>query len=160
MQQRLPGVALTVAWQYLSHDKKTAFKQQARSILHQLYAVKPLDGRPVGSHVVQDPDAANNGHITTTEADILFSNAAASPGILGLAHNDLTESNIIVDKDKITGIIDWEMAGFFSWDSAVEVHRRIRTAQRESFAHLNLSEETMCDITFWNDLYDEHSQSR
>lgn len=48
-------------------------------------------------------------------------------------HNDLTDSNLIVDNDKIIGVVDWEMAGFFGWKTAGEVHRRIRTPQKEHF---------------------------
>ncbi|PVH92749.1 hypothetical protein DM02DRAFT_266298, partial [Periconia macrospinosa] len=46
---------------------------------------------------------------------------------MSFMHNDFTESNCIVDNGKIAGLIDWEMAGFFSWNTAGEVHRRIRT---------------------------------
>lgn len=69
-------------------------------------------------------------------------------------HNDLTESNIIVDDDKITGVIDWEMAGYLGWKTAGEIHRRIRTPQREHFAKVKLSEERLREIMWWNDLYD------
>jgi hypothetical protein len=47
------------------------------------------------------------------------------------------------------------MAGFFGWKTAGEVHRRIRTPQREHFANASLSEESLQDIMFWNDLYDD-----
>lgn len=69
-------------------------------------------------------------------------------------HNDLTESNCIVNNDAIVGLIDWEMAGYFGWKIAGEVHRRIRTPQREHFVNANLSEEQLRDMMFWNDLYD------
>ena len=74
--------------------------------------------------------------------------------LLGFAHNDLQPSNIIVKDDKIVGIIDWEMAGFFG-ERAGEVHRTMRGPSRESVQHLGLSEEKILDVTFWNDLYEE-----
>lgn len=70
-------------------------------------------------------------------------------------HNDLTESNCIVNDGRIVGLIDWEMAGFFGWKAAGEVHRRIRTPQREHFVDANLSEEKLQDMMFWKDLYDK-----
>ena len=74
---------------------------------------------------------------------------------MGFMHNDLTPSNCIVDKDIVVGLIDWEMAGFFGWRAAGEIHRRIRTPQREHFVHANLREEQLRDMMFWNDLDDE-----
>lgn len=70
-------------------------------------------------------------------------------------HNDFTESNCIVDNDKIVGLIDWEMAGFFGWKTTGEIHRRVRTPQREHFANAHVSEEVLQDIMWWGDLYDD-----
>lgn len=69
-------------------------------------------------------------------------------------HNDFTLSNCIVSNDKIVGLVDWEMAGYFGWNTAAQVHVKIRTPRRESFAALNLSEDVLNDILFWNDLYE------
>lgn len=85
------------------------------------------------------------------EGDILFSEAGQN---LSLMHNDMTESNIIVDKDKIVGVVDWEMAGYLGWQRAAEIHRKIRTPQREHFVHANVSDEKLLEIMEWNDLYD------
>jgi aminoglycoside phosphotransferase (APT) family kinase protein len=69
-------------------------------------------------------------------------------------HNDVSMSNIIVDHGRIVGVVDWEMAGFFGWETAAKVHMQIRTPKRENFASLDLLEERLDDILFWNDLYD------
>lgn len=151
VQERLPGVSLTVAWPYLSQGQKEAFKQQARKILRQLHAVKPTEGRRARSHIVQDPNIFSNGRIHALEGDILFSNTNNDPN-MSFMHNDFTESNCIVDNDRIVGFVDWEMAGFFGWKTAGEVHRRTRTPQREHFANVNLSEARLQEIMFWNDL--------
>ncbi|KAM7215569.1 Protein kinase-like domain containing protein [Rhypophila decipiens] len=154
VQERLPGVSLNVAWPYLTQHQKGAFKQQARAILGQLHAVKPTDGRQARSHVVPDAQIMTSGRIPSLEAEILFSDASNDPD-MGFMHNDFTESNCVVDNDKITGLFDWEMAGFFGWNTAGQVHRRIRTPQREHFANAKLSEERLQDIVYWNDLYDD-----
>jgi len=71
-------------------------------------------------------------------------------------HNDFTPSNCIVDEgDRITGLVDWEMAGFFGWKKAGKIHQRIRTPQKEHYVNANLTEEQWRDIAWWNDLYDE-----
>ena len=154
VQERLPGVALNVAWPYLSQGQKQSFKKQAQEALRLLYTIKPSDGRRARSHVVQDPNILTNGRIRPLEADILFSDTNVDPD-MSFMHNDLTKSNCIVDNDKIVGLVDWEMAGFFGWKTAGEIHRRIRTPQREHFANANLSEETLQDLMYWKDLYDD-----
>ncbi|RHZ48892.1 uncharacterized protein CDV56_106136 [Aspergillus thermomutatus] len=154
IQERLPGVALSVAWPYLSQSEKQSFKEQARLILRQLHTVKPIDRCQVRSHVVRDPYILSNGRINPLEGAILFSDTNTDLD-MSFMHSDFTQSNCIVDNGKIVGLIDWEMAGFFGWKTAGEVHRRIRTPQREHFANASLSEESLQDIMFWNDLYDD-----
>jgi hypothetical protein len=153
IQERLAGVTLGVAWPYLSRRQKTSFKKQAREILRRLHTVKPSDGYQLRSHVVQDPHILSNGRINPLEGNILFSEANTDPD-MSFMHNDITPSNIIVDDDRIVGLVDWEMAGFIGWKTAGEIHRRIRTPQRESFANIILSEERLQDIMYWNGLYD------
>ncbi|MBE3045342.1 phosphotransferase [Candidatus Bathyarchaeota archaeon] len=69
-------------------------------------------------------------------------------------HNDFSTSNVIVDNDVIVGLVDWEMAGFLGWNTAGQVHGRIRTPQREHFVNANLSEGTLQEMMWWNNLYD------
>lgn len=153
IQERLRGVTLGVAWPYLSQSQKQTFKEQARSVLRKLHAIKLSNPRQVRSHVVEDPNILSNGRLDPLEAEILFSDTCTDPD-MSFMHNDFTQSNCIVDDDKIVGLIDWEMAGFFGWKTAGEVHRKIRSPQREHFENANLSEEVLQDMMFWNDLYD------
>ncbi|KAI1303326.1 kinase-like domain-containing protein [Xylaria venustula] len=160
IQERIPGVGLNVAWPYLSSKQKAAFKQQARQILRRLHAIKPTAGQHQGhQHVVPDPNILTSRRINPLEKDILFGTPRNDTDV-GFMHNDFTTSNCIVDNDKIVGIIDWEMAGFFGWSTAAKIHRRIRTPQREHFVNANLSEETLYDMMLWNDLYDDSSRGR
>ncbi|KAJ5110867.1 hypothetical protein N7532_001402 [Penicillium argentinense] len=153
-QERLPGVGLSVAWPYLHRAQKNSYKEQARKVLHQLHTIKPTEKLQTRVHVVPDPSILSNGRINRLEADILFSDTGCDPD-MSFMHNDFTQSNCIVDNDRIVGLIDWEMAGFFGWKIAGEVHRRIRTPQREHFVNANLREEQLQDMMFWSDLYDE-----
>lgn len=154
IQERLAGVGLNVAFPYLSQGQRAAFKQQAREILRILHTIKPDGGHQGHSHVVHDPNILNNGRIGPLEREILFSDASVDLDT-SLMHNDFTPSNCIVDNDRIVGLVDWEMAGFFGWKTAGEVHRKTRTSQREHFANAALSEEKLRDMMWWNDLYDD-----
>lgn len=104
------------------------------------------------SYVVPDPDSVDHRGIQEIERDILFAERNEDPN-MGFMHNDFSLSNCIVDNDKIVGLVDWEMAGYFGWNTAAKVHVRIRTPKRENFASLDLPEEMLQDILFWNDLY-------
>ncbi|KAJ5291522.1 hypothetical protein N7478_000773 [Penicillium angulare] len=154
VQERLPGVGLSVAWPYLSREQRKSYKEQAKKIIRQLHTIKPTQRLKARSHVVLDPNILSNGRINPLEGDIIFSAANHDPD-MSFMHNDFTESNCIVNNDAIVGLIDWEMAGFFGWKTAGEIHRRIRTPQREHFVNANLKEEQLQDMMFWNDLYDE-----
>ncbi|KAJ5404002.1 hypothetical protein N7509_003873 [Penicillium cosmopolitanum] len=148
VQERLPGVGLSVAWPYLSKDQRESYKKQAREILHQLHTLKPTENLQTRSHIVSDPNILVNSRINPLEGEILFSSDNHNPDI-SFMHNDFTTSNCIVNSSTIIGLIDWEMAGYFG-----DVHRRIRTPQREHFVNAHLREDELQDIMFWNNLYD------
>jgi hypothetical protein len=157
VQERIPGVGLNIAWQYVSQSQKLSFKHQAREILQKLrktpgsleFKFKPGPR----SYVVPDPDPIDHRGIQELERDILFAAHNDDPDC-SFMHNDVSLSNIIVDDDKMVGLVDWEMAGFFGWRTAASVHVKIRMPKRENFSALSLSEEVLSDILFWNDLYD------
>ncbi|KAI9831654.1 MAG: hypothetical protein M1819_004720 [Sarea resinae] len=150
VQSRVPGVGLTVAWPYLNAAQKASFKEQARSLLRRIATIQSPFKTP--SYVVPDQDPVAHRGIQTLEKELIFD--GASGGDLSLMHNDTTLSNIIVNDDRIIAIVDWEMAGFFGWTRAANVHVQIRTPKREWYAHLGLGEDVMADILYWNDLYD------
>ncbi|KLU91007.1 hypothetical protein MAPG_09532 [Magnaporthiopsis poae ATCC 64411] len=156
VQERIPGVGLNVAWRYLSPDQKHSFKQQIRAVLRKLHEIQPgsTDTKVPRSYVVPDPDPVANRGIQTLERDIIFTEHAGDPDV-GLVHMDQSQSNCIVGRgDRIVAIVDWEMAGFFGWATAADVHRRIRSPRRENYANVNIPEELMRDILYWNDIYE------
>lgn len=60
-------------------------------------------------------------HLYASEIERVFGSTAPLEVPFHLSHGDLTDTNILVDKDtgRITGIIDWEVAGFRpSWLAA------------------------------------------
>ncbi|KAL9079031.1 MAG: hypothetical protein Q9157_002046 [Trypethelium eluteriae] len=152
VQERIPGVGLNIAWQYIPQSQKVSFKQQARGLLRQLHQIKSPTALKRPSYVVPDLDPVSHRGIQELERNIIFSASNDDPD-LSFMHNDFSLSNCIVDRGKIVGLVDWEMAGFFGWKRAGEVHLQIRTPKRENFAASNLAEDFLNDILFWNDLY-------
>lgn len=106
------------------------------------------------SYAVSDPDPVKNKGIQDLEKQIIFPERNLDSDV-SFMHNDLSLSNTIVDHGKIVGLVDWEMAGWFRRKIAADVHVQIRTPKRENFAHLDLAEDFLEDILFWNDLYEE-----
>lgn len=153
VQERIAGVSLNIAWQYISATQKQRFKDEARDTLRILSKIKPSSSSTTRSYIVEDVDPQAHRGIQELEYDIIFGEDNRDPD-LSFMHNDFTPSNCIVNNDKIVGLIDWEMAGYFGWKTAAQVHVKIRPPQRESFAALNLSEDVLNDILFWNDLYE------
>lgn len=153
VQERIPGVGLNIAWQYISRDQKTAFKNQAREVLRRLQSI-PSPANQGRSYAVPDPDPVKNRGVQELEEQIIFSERNADSDVRFM-HNDFTLSNTIVDHDKIVGLVDWEMAGWFGRKTAADVHAKIRTPTRQNYAALDLPEDVLEDILFWNDLYEE-----
>jgi aminoglycoside phosphotransferase len=121
-------------------------------MLHKLRTVTPHE-LSCPSYIIPDPDPVLHRGIQQIEHDIIFADNKNDAN-LSLMHNDVSLSNLIVDNDKIVGLVDWEMAGYFSWKTAASVHVQIRSPKRENYASLNLPDDFLNDILFWNDLYD------
>ncbi|KAI9827432.1 MAG: hypothetical protein M1819_006973 [Sarea resinae] len=152
IQSRIPGVILEVAWDYLSSEQKASFKGQSRQLLLQMNAIKSPFSKP--SYVEPDNDPVKHRHLRDLEYRLLF--GPSESGLdedLGLMHNDFNPSNIIVRDDRIVGVIDWEMAGYFGWDRAGKVHSLARVPKKEDFSQLDLSDDFLSNLVYWNDLY-------
>ncbi|KAK0609330.1 kinase-like domain-containing protein [Bombardia bombarda] len=153
VQERIPGVVLAVAWQYLSQTQKASFKQQAREILRQMQQLQPPASCTARRYIIPDPYPMSHRGIKRLENDILFFDKNKDID-LSFMHNDFTQSNIVVDNDRIVGLLDWEMAGYFGWKTAAKVHTECRGAHRRAYVALGLSEEKVNDLMFWQDLYE------
>ena len=151
IQERIAGVALNVAWQYLAQSEKRNFRAQARRLIHSMTARR---SRPSPSFVDEDPVPIQARGLDIEEANILFKpwNEATPPGFV---HNNLTKSNIIVRDKAVVGIIGWEVAGFFGGKRArlVQCHRWKEI--QYSFATWRVNKKAWADMTYWEeDLYE------
>ena len=139
--QRLPGKPLGREWARRSETSKTHILQQLRGYVDQLrnfskqskgYSICSIDSSPIfderlphGSALVGPFASVRDFHhyltagqwLGTYEGDNeniirLLSLHEATSNNTNLTHNDLSSFNILVDKDHITGIIDWENAAW------------------------------------------------
>ncbi|KAI9154693.1 putative phd transcription factor protein [Paramyrothecium foliicola] len=112
VQERIAGIGLNIAWQYISTAQKQLFKEEARDILRNLSKIKPRPSTETRSYIVQDTDPKAHRGIQEVEYDLIFGEENHDQD-LSFMHNDFTLSNCIVNDNKIVGLIDWEMAGYF-----------------------------------------------
>ena len=73
VQERIPGVGLNIAWQYISTEQKQNFKDQAREILRKLSKAEPPDSSTTRSYIVEDPDPKTHRGIQELEYNFIFS---------------------------------------------------------------------------------------
>lgn len=71
-------------------------------------------------------------------------------------HIDFNISDIMVNDDQTIVPVDRDMAGFFGWKGAGEVHGRIKTLHRQHFVGVWLS-ETLRKLISWNKLHTSQS---
>ncbi|OJD30053.1 phd transcription factor [Diplodia corticola] len=76
------------------------------------------------------------------------------------AHNDLSTSNIIVDRGEdgtvhVVGIIDWEHAGWIGWRTTAAVHRELRAPLVDMYDREEFDQEEWEDLVMWKGLYDD-----
>ncbi|KAF1920259.1 hypothetical protein BDU57DRAFT_508453 [Ampelomyces quisqualis] len=105
VQERIPGVGLNIAWQYISQSQKSAFKQQVREILQKLRTITSAVEISRRSYIIPDPDPVGHRGIQELEREIIFA-ADNTDSDLSFMHNDVSLSNCIVNNDRIVGLID------------------------------------------------------
>lgn len=137
LMRRIPGEPLSKAWPRLSADEKERIAKQTAEYLQQLRklqsnSIQSLGGRPVFSNflfkhkdselphgpLASDDDMWDDMERGLEEtipeaARIRLRHCMPSATPYTFTHGDLTNVNIIVENGSLTGIIDWEMSGYF-----------------------------------------------
>lgn len=149
VETRIPGVSLEVAWNYLSESQKQDLKRQCQRILRRLATV---DEQPplAPSYVYRELNNIPQPDVTDVERDILFASREGGEELC-FVHNDMARPNIIVDDDRVVGILGWRQSGFFGHDRAQRVHCLLRVPER---SHIFASGERSMHDQAWTDLYD------
>ncbi|KAA8646310.1 hypothetical protein EYZ11_004432 [Aspergillus tanneri] len=149
VESRIPGVSLEVAWRYLTDGQINQFKQQCRRALERLRDIDPPPESP--SYVCSGLNPHLPLDIKETEREILFTEKRETES-LDLVHNNMTPSNIIVNNEQVVGIIGWRHSGFFGFERANSIHRKLRMPQSADGAI-----EGVGDVQAWIDLYENIS---
>ncbi len=138
LMERLPGDQLGEAWPAMSEDARAQTVSQLRSYFGQLHAIRPTGLGWIGScsygpaydHRLDNRATCGPFESVSEFHDFLVAPVRDCPrpewvtkyrrrlpddnGIM-FAHADVSWENILVDRvsGSVTGILDWEMAGFW-----------------------------------------------
>lgn len=143
VESRLPGVSLDVAWGHLTVDQVDMLKDQCRRVLERLGGAETA---PEPSYVCRGLNSHIPPGISASEKDILFKEPQEDESLC-FVHNCMARSNIIVNDDRVVGLLDWRNSGFFGLQRASKVHRQFRGEHADG------------DST-WADIYEGLSYSR
>ncbi|KAF4442003.1 kinase-like protein [Fusarium austroafricanum] len=155
LMQRLPGQDLSQGWNQRSEESRAQILQQLHNMVTELRNIPPPDGVGVanvdGGPIFDQrlPDKAYWGPFATIQGFHrelhngveLQDNEEALPGLRELiqfhngpwqrpvfTHGDLSSLNILAIDDEVTGIVDWETAGwmppYWEYTSAWHVNPR------------------------------------
>ncbi|PYH44074.1 kinase-like protein [Aspergillus saccharolyticus JOP 1030-1] len=138
LMTRIPGEPLNVAWPKLTDSEKEKIAEQTAEYLLQLRAlqsdcIKGVGDHPTYSHWLYEEDGQANAPCPFFTSDEETWNGLArrlNPAVpekarrrlrsymppvepFTFTHNDLTHVNIMVKDGELTGIIDWEGAGYY-----------------------------------------------
>ncbi|CAL00415.1 hypothetical protein CBS115989_10553 [Aspergillus niger] len=138
LMRRIPGEPLSNVWSKLTIDEKNKIAKQTAEYLQQLRnlqsdKIQCLGGRPVFSNflfknkglneVPRGPFASDDELWAEMErglnekipeaARVRLRQCMPSAMPYTFTHGDLTNVNIMVENGELTGIIDWETAGYF-----------------------------------------------
>ncbi|GKZ30558.1 hypothetical protein AbraIFM66950_009569 [Aspergillus brasiliensis] len=138
LMRRIPGEPLSKVWSKLTTEEKESIAKQTAEYLQQLRGlqsdkIQSLDGRPVFSNFLfkngnrfetpRGPFASDDDLWAEMErglnkslpevARVRLRQCMPSAMPYTFTHGDLTNVNIMVENGELTGIIDWETAGYF-----------------------------------------------
>ncbi|CAI7670988.1 unnamed protein product [Penicillium bialowiezense] len=145
IESRIAGVSLEVAWKYLNTEQIGALKNQCRQILQRLESIDSPADEP--TYVSRGLNALTPPSVETRERDILFTEKRKEEELC-FTHNDLSQSNIIIQNGRVVGITGWRQCGYFGNSRAKEIHRLLRSPD-------SASQNGVAGSGDWADLYDD-----
>lgn len=148
IQSRIPGEPLDSIWTQLSTQQKEVYKQQARDIILKLRQITP-DTLKYPRYFVTSSEKDSQRKLSPEEVHSLSPTDTCED--LGVAHNDMVMSNIIVNNDRIVGLIGWSNAGYFNWRTVSKIHAKVRCL--DSQTNVPIPEYFESEVQ-WHDLYE------
>ncbi|KLP14639.1 uncharacterized protein LW94_8072 [Fusarium fujikuroi] len=137
ISERVPGVPLVDVWQNMSQAEQASIKEQLRAQIKQMRTlIQPYIGRidkQPTRNIYNTTFVRHCGPFEDEESfdewclarlpggsfqrwkwkRVLEKQRRKSTGRFVLTHGDLSPRNIMLDGSTITGIIDWELSGFY-----------------------------------------------
>ncbi|KAI9871928.1 MAG: hypothetical protein M1830_002287 [Pleopsidium flavum] len=181
LMERIKGQTLEAAWSIMSTADKERVADQTADCLLQLRRfrsarIKSPDGGPVYSgflflaelHFPHGPyssdeelwqDMAAALKKLPEKARERFRKRMPKSSPYTFTHGDLTNVNIMVEDGNLTGIIDWEAAGYFPawWEfTAAGIGLGIEDAEWKALLRARMTDYTK-ERQFWRDFYAIHS---
>jgi aminoglycoside phosphotransferase (APT) family kinase protein len=167
VMERMPGTTLEAAWPTLETSDKEDIADEVVSFLGELRALRSpyiqaalLHRRPLRSGLVGTPDfnserfsqLPSNEYIS---AYVQSRAASAQPQLNLYTHGDLDWSNILVNDNKVSGIIDWESSGYFPdyWEW-VTLKRSAEAQKPNSWPQLLASRLGSSDSAKWTGMWE------
>ncbi|GBF63660.1 Set1 complex component [Trichophyton mentagrophytes] len=154
IQSRIPGQPLGEIWPSLTTPQKEGFKSQARDIILKLRRITP-DTLKYPRYFVAGSHKESQRKLSAEEVHSLSPTDTCED--LGVAHNDMVMSNIIVNDDRIVGLIGWSNAGYFNWRTVSRIHAKVRCVDSKTNAPIPEYHESRVP---WHDLYEHPQESK
>lgn len=149
--ERVEGVDLDLCWGFLSEAQKRGFKEQMRVFMREMRAIPEELSRGLQGELER------GGMLRCThdaeEYEKLMGAEAVRKGDWAFMHNDLNRGNIIVKDDRVVAVVDWELAGRFSFEGVRWVHEHLRPPRRREYDRDEMTAEKWDDLFSWEDLY-------
>ena len=148
LMEKLPGIQMGIAWPSMTESAQSHTLAELRSYLKELHSIHPLEPGWIGScshgpaydHRISNMKTCGPFSSISEFHDFLVAAMKGSPRpesatkyrnrlpdthSICFAHADLSWENILIEPDtgKVTGILDWEMAGF--WPSYWEYRKAL-----------------------------------
>lgn len=149
--ERVEGVDLDLCWGFLSEAQKRGFKEQMRAFVREMRSI------PEGLSRGLQGELERGGMLRCThdaeEYEKLMGAEAVRKGDWVFMHNDLNRDNIIVKDDRVVAVVDWELAGRFSFEGVRWVHEHLRPPRRREYDRDEMTAEEWDDLFSREDLY-------
>lgn len=173
----VPGQTLEAVFHRLSYSEREQLSKDLKSVLSQLrcipnqtpYVFGNSHGGPLNDHrfpsgtcgpfrLISEFNAFLVHPYVRNETKDKISAVHARPYRSFFTHADLHPSNILIDRGRLSGIVDWECAGFYPeyWEYTklmygAERFQGIQHVMRNAFAEDRYEEELEAERLLWYD---------
>lgn len=151
----VPGERLKDVFHRMSYAERNRCAEDLAGVVHQLRSVPNDTGRylasttggPITDHRATstqcgpyDTEDRFNRHLSQGIGSVLEQNIASMRAVCGshrsvFTHSDFFMTNILIDRGRLSGVVDWECAGYFPeyWEFTKAMKGVMNNAEGERF---------------------------